>query len=52
MLFRSGLNDRGEIAAGYRADIIVVDTRGPLPEVVLTIAGGRIARCTRASMLA
>jgi len=47
-----GLNDRGEIAAGYRADIIIVDSRSPLPEAVLTITGGGIVRCTRPSLLA
>jgi alpha-D-ribose 1-methylphosphonate 5-triphosphate diphosphatase len=47
-----GLIDRGEIAAGYRADIIIVDSRSPLPEAVLTITGGRIVRCTRPSLLA
>lgn len=37
----TGLTDRGSIAVGSRADIVVVDPA--VPRVVATIAGGRIA---------
>ncbi|HEY1723112.1 MAG TPA: alpha-D-ribose 1-methylphosphonate 5-triphosphate diphosphatase [Magnetospirillaceae bacterium] len=38
-----GLHDRGTIATGQRADLILVDDRDPtLPHVVATIAGGRV----------
>lgn len=37
----AGLADRGEIAPGRRADLILVDPRGPLPRVVTVIAAGR-----------
>jgi alpha-D-ribose 1-methylphosphonate 5-triphosphate diphosphatase len=38
----AGLNDRGRIEPGLRADLVVV-AEGPNPHVVATIAGGRIA---------
>lgn len=38
----TGLHDRGQIAAGKRADIILVDTHEPLrPRVVAAISGGK-----------
>jgi alpha-D-ribose 1-methylphosphonate 5-triphosphate diphosphatase len=37
----AGLSDRGAIAEGLRADVVVVDPT--IPRVVATIAGGRIA---------
>lgn len=37
----AGLADRGEIAPGRRADLILVDTSGPLPKVVLAFVGGQ-----------
>jgi alpha-D-ribose 1-methylphosphonate 5-triphosphate diphosphatase len=40
----AGLADRGEIAPGKRADLVVVDPTVPL--VVATIVGGRIAHLT------
>jgi len=40
----AGLTDRGSIAAGKRADLVVVDASEP--RVVATIAGGRIAHLT------
>jgi alpha-D-ribose 1-methylphosphonate 5-triphosphate diphosphatase len=41
----AGLNDRGEISPGKRADLILVDDRSPgHPHVVAVIAGGRIAQ--------
>lgn len=43
----TGLRDRGQIAAGKRADIILVDAREPLrPRVVAVIAGGRVVHLT------
>jgi alpha-D-ribose 1-methylphosphonate 5-triphosphate diphosphatase len=36
------LPDRGTIAAGQRADLILVDTQGERPSVVATIVAGRI----------
>jgi alpha-D-ribose 1-methylphosphonate 5-triphosphate diphosphatase len=38
----AGLNDRGRIEPGRRADLVVV-AEGHNPHVVATIAGGRIA---------
>lgn len=37
----AGLPDRGEIAPGRRADLILVDPNGPLPRVVSAFAGGQ-----------
>ena len=43
----TGLHDRGHIAPGKRADIILVDARTPLrPQVVAVIAGGRMVYLT------
>ncbi|MFZ4807856.1 MAG: alpha-D-ribose 1-methylphosphonate 5-triphosphate diphosphatase [Hyphomicrobiaceae bacterium] len=42
-----GLADRGEIAPGQRADLIVVDPRGPRPEVVATFVAGRLVHLAR-----
>jgi alpha-D-ribose 1-methylphosphonate 5-triphosphate diphosphatase len=42
----AGLTDRGRIAPGKRADIVLVDPAGP--RVVATIAGGKIAHLTAA----
>ena len=38
----AGLSDRGQIAPGLRADLVIV-SRDPAPHVVATIAGGRLA---------
>jgi alpha-D-ribose 1-methylphosphonate 5-triphosphate diphosphatase len=46
----AGLGDRGRLAAGYRADIILVDTM-PQPRVVATIAAGRIVHLTEGQRL-
>jgi alpha-D-ribose 1-methylphosphonate 5-triphosphate diphosphatase len=40
----AGLTDRGAIAEGLRADVVLVDPA--VPRVVATIAGGRIAYVT------
>lgn len=43
----TGLHDRGQIAAGKRADIILVDAREPLrPRVVAAITNGRLVYLT------
>lgn len=46
-----GLTDRGVIAAGRRADLILVDTGGRRPQVVATIAAGRIVHLTAAARI-
>ena len=38
----AGLTDRGSLAVGKRADVVLVQP-GPRPRVVATVAGGRIA---------
>ena len=48
----AGLEDRGVIAEGRRADIILIDDRVPLrPRVVAAIAAGRLVHLTDASRL-
>ena len=48
----AGLTDRGVLAAGRRADIILVDDSLPLrPRVVAVIAAGRLVQLTEASRL-
>ncbi|MEM1272236.1 MAG: alpha-D-ribose 1-methylphosphonate 5-triphosphate diphosphatase [Pseudomonadota bacterium] len=44
-----GLRDRGEISEGMRADLILLDwpSREELPEIVMTMSGGRIAYLSR-----
>lgn len=43
----TGLHDRGQIAAGKRADIILVDAREPMrPRIVAVIASGRMVHLT------
>jgi len=42
----AGLNDRGVIAPGRRADLILVDSQGERPRVVATIVAGRIVHFT------
>ena len=44
----AGLTDRGTLAAGMRADVVLVEP-GPVPRVVATIANGRIAAATAAA---
>ncbi len=39
----AGLTDRGCIAVGARADLVLVDANGPAPRPVVTIAAGRVA---------
>ena len=41
----AGLTDRGNLAPGQRADLVLVEP-GPLPRVVVTIANGQIAAAT------
>lgn len=43
-----GLDDRGTIAPGKRADLVVVDAAGPAPRLVATIAQGVPAHLTAA----
>jgi alpha-D-ribose 1-methylphosphonate 5-triphosphate diphosphatase len=48
----AGLIDRGILAQGYRADIILVDDEVPLrPRIVAVIAAGRLVHLTDASRL-
>jgi alpha-D-ribose 1-methylphosphonate 5-triphosphate diphosphatase len=48
----AGLSDRGILAEGYRADIILVDDALPLrPRIVAVIAAGRLVHLTDASRL-
>jgi alpha-D-ribose 1-methylphosphonate 5-triphosphate diphosphatase len=48
----AGLEDRGVLAEGQRADIILVDDKVPLrPRVVMVIAAGRLVHLTDASRL-
>ena len=47
----AGLDDRGEIAAGRRADLILVDAQGPRPRLVATLVAGRIVHLTEADRL-
>jgi alpha-D-ribose 1-methylphosphonate 5-triphosphate diphosphatase len=45
------LSDRGTIAAGLRADLILVDTREERPRVVATIVAGRIVHLVEADRI-
>jgi alpha-D-ribose 1-methylphosphonate 5-triphosphate diphosphatase len=48
----TGLTDRGVLAVGQRADIILVDDKRPLrPRVVAVIAAGRLVHLTEANRL-
>jgi alpha-D-ribose 1-methylphosphonate 5-triphosphate diphosphatase len=48
----AGLADRGRLAAGQRADLILVDDEVPLrPRIVAVIAGGKLAHLADASRL-
>ena len=48
----AGLADRGTLAAGHRADLILVDDEVPLrPRIVAVIAAGRLAHLTDAARL-
>jgi alpha-D-ribose 1-methylphosphonate 5-triphosphate diphosphatase len=48
----AGLPDRGILARGYRADIILVDDELPLrPRIVAVIAAGRLVHLTDANRL-
>jgi alpha-D-ribose 1-methylphosphonate 5-triphosphate diphosphatase len=48
----AGLTDRGTLAAGQRADILLVDDTAPLrPRIVAVIAGGRLVHLTEANRL-
>src|ERR1700754_154743 len=48
----AGLTDRGVLAAGQRADIIIVDDEQPLrPRIMAVISAGRLVHLTDASRL-
>ena len=48
----AGLDDRGALTVGHRADIILVDDKVPLrPRIVAVIAAGRLVHLTDASRL-
>jgi alpha-D-ribose 1-methylphosphonate 5-triphosphate diphosphatase len=46
-----GLADRGRIAPGLRADIVLMDASTALPQVVAVIAAGRLVHLTRGARL-
>ncbi|MBV8924461.1 MAG: alpha-D-ribose 1-methylphosphonate 5-triphosphate diphosphatase [Bradyrhizobium sp.] len=49
----AGLSDRGELAQGQRADILLVDDAEPLrPRVVAVVAAGRLVHLTDADRIA
>lgn len=43
-----GLEDRGQLNPGMRADIVLVDATGPNPRVVATLVAGRIVHLSEA----
>ena len=43
-----GLGDRGQIAPGQRADLVLVDLRDPQPRIVATIVAGPVVHLTEA----
>ena len=45
----AGLSDRGTLASGKRADLVLMEP-GPLPRVIATIANGRISAATAEAM--
>jgi alpha-D-ribose 1-methylphosphonate 5-triphosphate diphosphatase len=48
----TGLTDRGELAEGRRADIVLVDDANPLrPRVVAVVSGGRLVHLTEGERL-
>jgi alpha-D-ribose 1-methylphosphonate 5-triphosphate diphosphatase len=47
----AGLSDRGQIARGQRADLILVDEAAPRPRVVVTIVAGRVVYLADASRI-
>ena len=48
----AGLSDRGILAKGFRADIVLVDDEVPLrPRIVAVIAAGRLVHLTEATRL-
>ena len=48
----AGLSDRGTLASGLRADILLSDDQIPIrPRIVAVIAGGRLVHLTEASRL-
>lgn len=48
-----GLTDRGRLAPGLRADVILIDTAaGRPPRVVATFAAGRLAHCADGARIA
>jgi len=49
----AALDDRGEIAVGKRADLVLIDDRRPeLPRLAATIAAGRIVHLAEAALAA
>lgn len=47
----AGLNDRGRIERGLRADLVVVDASAALPQVVAVVAAGRLVHLTDGARL-
>lgn len=48
----AGLSDRGMIDAGQRADIVLINATGPVPQIVATIVAGRVVYLTQHDRLA
>ena len=48
----AGLSDRGKLANGQRADVLLVDDANPLrPRIVAVIAAGRLVHLTDADRI-
>lgn len=48
----AGLHDRGELAPGRRADVVLIDRSVDQPRAVMTIVAGRIVHCADPGLLA
>ncbi len=46
-----GLNDRGSLEIGNRADVIIVDAKRKFPRTVVTISGGKVSYLSHTEIL-